>query len=119
MLEAIKICFSKYAKFGGRARRAEFWWFTLFLFLASIGATFVDTAILGFGMVEFGPLSSIVSLALLLPAYAVGARRLHDIDRSGWWQLLIVVPIIGLIVLIVWWATPGERRENRFGANPI
>ncbi|TQM94070.1 DUF805 domain-containing protein [Roseinatronobacter monicus] len=118
MIDATKVCFTKYAQFRGRARRAEFWWFMLFLTLAGIVADLI-TMILGFHWGVLGPISAVFSLATFLPAIAVGARRLHDIDRSGWWQLLLFVPIIGWIVLIVWWATSGSKGENRFGSDPI
>lgn len=121
MIEAIRICFSKYTQFEGRARRAEFWWFTLFLVVAGIGADLIDTIILGFKWGEYGigPLNTIFTLATIIPAIAVGVRRLHDTDRSGWWHLLVLVPVIGWIVLIVWWATSGHKGDNRFGPDPL
>ena len=61
---------------------------------------------------------SLSRFQLLIPGLAVGARRLHDTDRSGWWQLLVLIPLIGAIVLIVWWATEGDERPNRYGVNP-
>jgi uncharacterized membrane protein YhaH (DUF805 family) len=97
--QAISTCFSKYATFTGRASRPEFWWFFLFQILISIVASM-------FGEVVNG----LVSLALLLPALAVGARRLHDIGKSGWWQL-IALTIIGLLVLIYWWVQPGNNDD--------
>lgn len=100
--ESIKTCFSKYAEFSGRADRSEYWWFELFLLLVIVGA-----AILG------ETLSNLVTLAVLLPSLAVGARRLHDVDKSGWWQLLYLVPIVGWIVVIYWSALPA-RDPNRF-----
>lgn len=100
--ESIKTCFSKYANFSGRADRTEYWWFELFLLLLMVGA----------GMVN-GTLSNLISLGVLLPSFAVGARRLHDVNKSGWWQLLYFVPIIGWIVLIYWSSLPG-RDPNRF-----
>lgn len=121
MIEATRMCFQKYAKFQGRARRAEFWWFTLFLMLAGIGIDLVDRIILGFrlGEYEIGPIGALFAIATFIPAIAVGVRRLHDINRSGWWHLMFLVPIIGWIVLIVWWATSGNKGENRFGPDPI
>lgn len=100
--ESIKICFSKYAEFSGRADRSEYWWFELFLLLLMVGAGLMNET-----------LSNLVSLAVLLPSLAVGARRLHDIDKSGWWQLLYLIPIIGWLVLIYWASQPG-REPNRF-----
>jgi uncharacterized membrane protein YhaH (DUF805 family) len=100
--ESIKICFSKYADFKGRAIRSEFWWFVLFTTLASLALSMAsETA------------SAIFSVATLLPYLAVGARRLHDTNRSGWWQLIWIVPLIGWIILIVWMAQESTG-ENRF-----
>lgn len=95
--QAISTCFSKYATFSGRASRPEFWWFTLFQILVSIVASMLGDIVAG-----------LVSLALLLPALAVGARRLHDIGKSGWWQL-IMLTVIGLLLLIYWWVQPGNN----------
>ena len=92
--QAISTCLSKYATFSGRASRPEFWWFFLFQLLVSVAASIVSE--------RFG---SLVNLALLLPALAVGTRRLHDIGKSGWWQLLMLTGI-GFFVLIYWWVQP-------------
>lgn len=100
--ESIKTCFSKYAEFSGRADRSEYWWFELFLLLLIVSAAMLGET-----------LSNLVSLAILLPSLAVGARRLHDIDKSGWWQLLYLVPIVGWIIVIYWSAQPA-REPNRF-----
>ena len=94
--QAISTCFSKYATFSGRASRSEFWWFFLFQILVSIAASMLGDVVAG-----------LVSLAVLLPAFAVGARRLHDIGKSGWWQL-IMLTVIGLLLLIYWWVQPAS-----------
>ena len=94
--QAISTCFAKYATFSGRASRPEFWWFFLFQILVSIAASMLGDVVAG-----------LVSLALLLPALAVGARRLHDIGKSGWWQL-IMLTVIGLLLLIYWWVQPAS-----------
>ena len=102
-----------YANFNGRARRSEFWWFVLFNFILSLVASIIDRlliSIMGFGFVGI-----IVTLGLLVPGIAVSVRRLHDIDRSGWWLLLVFVPIIGALLLIYWEATEGTKGDNRFG----
>ncbi len=92
--ESISVCFKKYADFNGRAARPEFWWFFLFSFLIQMVI----------GVVGLGPaVSGIITLGLLLPSLAVGARRLHDTNRSGWWQLIALIPLIGIVVLIVFW----------------
>ena len=106
-------CCKKYAEFSGRARRQEFWMFVLFNFLAGIAIGIVES-ILGTG----GALCGLYNLAIVVPSLAVGARRLHDTDRSGWWQLIVLIPLVGFIVLIVFWAADSKPGENRFGANP-
>jgi uncharacterized membrane protein YhaH (DUF805 family) len=112
-LEVLK----KYVVFDGRAHRTEFWMFVLVNLIISILLTIVDAAI---GTYEAGGglLSGIYSLAVLLPSLAVGARRLHDIGRSGWWLLLGLIPIVGIIILIVWWAQEGDAAPNEYGPNP-
>jgi len=91
--ESIQVCFNKYVDFSGRASRSEFWWFFLFCCLVSIAA----------GMFGF-IVNCLVSLALLLPQVAAATRRLHDTGRSGWWQLIGLIPVIGWIVMIVFLA---------------
>jgi len=122
MIEAVKAVFSKYATFEGRARRSEYWWFVLFNLIVSIILTVVLGGGRGMGeggMMGGGLLANIWSLAMLLPSLAVGARRLHDIDRTGWWQLIWFIPVIGWIVLIVFFASRGTAGANRFGADPV
>ena len=111
---SIKTCFKKYADFSGRAPRSEFWWFELFLWIAMIVAAIIDTMMLGYSFEDYGPIYIIYCVVTFLPAIAVGARRLHDINRSGWWQL-IVLTVIGIILLIIWWATVGENKKNIHG----
>lgn len=101
-VDAIKTGFSKYADFKGTATRPEFWWWVLFTILASLVLGMVHQMV-----------SGLFSLATLIPSLAVGARRLHDIDKSGWWQLLGFIPILGWLVLIYWCAQPGKT-PNRF-----
>ena len=98
--QAISTCLSKYAAFSGCASRPEFWWFFLFQILVSVAASMIGDTI-----------AALASLALLLPALAVGTRRLHDIGKSGWWQLLILTGV-GLIVLIYWWVQPTAEGSN-------
>tara|TARA_B110000914_G_C15275338_1_gene359493 strand:- start:97 stop:468 length:372 start_codon:yes stop_codon:yes gene_type:complete len=111
---SIKICFNKFAVFSGRASRSEFWFFVLFGFLGGIIAAIIDVMILGYPFEENGPINLIFSVALIVPSISVAARRLHDINKSGWWQLLWVT-IIGGILLIIWHATEGEDKKNKFG----
>lgn len=101
--ESISTCFKKYADFTGRATRSEYWWWVLFYALVSVGLGLVSDI-----------LSGLFALAVLVPSLAVAARRLHDLDRSGWWQLICLIPLIGLIVLIYWFVQPAKE-PNRYG----
>lgn len=112
---SIKTCFSKYATFSGRASRSEFWFFFLFSVLGGIIAMIIDSMILGYSAEDDGPINLIFNILILIPSLAVGSRRLHDIGRSGWWQL-IYFTIIGIILLIVWFATIGSSKKNVHGA---
>ena len=112
---SIKICFSKYATFSGRASRSEFWLFQLFTFLGSIATLIIDVMILGFSLDDASsPTNLIFLLIVMIPSVAAGCRRLHDLNKSGWWQLLYLT-IIGIILLTIWWATQGENKKNKFG----
>jgi uncharacterized membrane protein YhaH (DUF805 family) len=110
--EAIATCFQKYVVFSGRAVRSEFWYWALFEMILLVVLAIVDAIVFG---ASTGVLSTLASLALFLPGLAVWARRLHDINRSGWWQLIAFVPLIGVIVLIVWACKRGTPGPNRFG----
>jgi uncharacterized membrane protein YhaH (DUF805 family) len=104
-IDAVKTCFVKYADFNGCASRSEFWWWILFTLIASIALQSISYN-----------LSGAFSIATFLPGIAVTARRLHDTDRSGWLQLLWIVPIIGWILLVIWCAEEGK--PNRYGTSP-
>ena len=104
---------SNYAQFKGRAGRAELWYFALASMLINLALGVFERLILGNQL-----LSVLYGFALFVPNIAVTARRLHDTDRSGWWQLLALVPLIGWIVLIVFLALEGQPTENRFGPIP-
>ena len=101
--QAIAICFMRYADFNGRATRPEYWWFVLFLVIA---------VAIGYSISEV--MGGVVHLALLLPSLSVGARRLHDTNRSGWMLLIGLVPLVGFIILIVMLCQPAVE-PNRFG----
>jgi uncharacterized membrane protein YhaH (DUF805 family) len=120
--EAITIGFQKYVVFSGRARRPEYWYWMLFYFMVTFALSIVDQIVFGVYVVGFdvaiGVLSSIASLALLLPGLAVLARRLHDTDRSAWWILLGLVLLVGAIILLIWICMRGTRGPNRFGPEP-
>lgn len=121
--DAIRAVFGKYATFEGRACRSEFWWFALFNLLMQIPIGIVDGMLVGgrgmMDMNQFTPVSTIWGLAVFVPSLAVAVRRLHDTDRSGWWWFLWVIPIIGWIVLFIWYVTEGTRGPNRFGPDPL
>jgi len=104
--ESISTCFNKYVNFDGRASRSEYWWFALFIVLGGIIFSVVDSS---------GMLYMVFSLAVLLPSLAVGARRLHDIGKSGWWQLLGLIPIVGVIVLIIFFVQKPQVGDNQYG----
>jgi uncharacterized membrane protein YhaH (DUF805 family) len=118
--QAIKSGFSNYANFTDRAARSEFWYWQLFVVVGGIAAEFLDLAV-SYGVFGVGgwPLSTLFWLVTLVPNLAVMVRRLHDIDRNGWWLLLVLIPLIGSIVLIVWWCTKGTSGYNLFGSDPL
>jgi uncharacterized membrane protein YhaH (DUF805 family) len=110
---------NKYAEFQGRARRKEYWLFTLFNLLIVTGLSFVDMLLGWYSLQgEVGMLSGLYSLAVLIPSIAVGVRRLHDTDRSGWWMLMCFVPVVGVIVLLIFFVLDGTPGSNRFGEDP-
>lgn len=110
--EAVRSVFTQYVGFSGRARRSEYWWFFLFSLLVYAAAGIIDVA------AHTAAIMIIVELALLLPSLAVTVRRLHDTDRSGWWLLIGVIPIVGTIILIVWLCDDSTVSRNRFGDSP-
>ncbi len=112
-VEAVKSAFSNYANFSGRSPRAAWWYWILFVIVAVIVLEILDMAI--FGADSYFPLTMIFSVATFVPYLAVGVRRLHDIDKSGWFQLVCFIPLIGFFLLLYWWAKQGDPYENRFG----
>ena len=143
LITAIKTCFKKYFVFKGRAKKSEYWWFFLFLILASFASQLLDVVVLGQSFwINYGPINTIVNLILIIPILSAGARRLHDTNKSGWWQLLGLIGLAisyyqkdmltkGLItssyfilsflalgtyiLLIVWLASKGDKKKNKFG----
>ncbi len=108
--QAIRSGFSNYVNFSGRAIRSEYWlWTLLFLSIGELVAAGIDRVV---GLPVTG---TAFGLATLLPSIAVTIRRLHDLDRSGWWLLIGLIPLIGAIVLLVWFCTKGTNGYNRFG----
>ena len=117
-MTAVKTCFRKYVDYNGRALRSEFWWWMLFTFLASIFLGIIDSVIFGTGWENTGVLEALFSLGTSLPSIFVGTRRLHDIGRSGWWQL-IALTIIGIFVLLYWFIIEGNKGDNAYGPHPL
>lgn len=105
--ESIATCLKHYADFNGRATRSEFWWFFLFSFLVQMAGGVIGNV-----------LSGLLALALLLPSLAVGARRLHDIGKSGWFLLIWFIPLIGWLIMIYWNVQPSAEGKNEYGDAP-
>jgi uncharacterized membrane protein YhaH (DUF805 family) len=129
-VEAIKTGLSKYVTWKGRASRSEFWFFFLFVLASVIVASIID-GILGTTFKTVNPLTGLeqsagygyvyllVAVALFLPNLSVMVRRLHDTGRSGWWYWIVLIPLVGAIVLIVWFATKGTTGSNEYGEDPL
>ena len=116
-------CLKQYIDFWGRARRKEYWMFTLWnivitMFLAALAA--IGTEIGSDSSVSYIPmvLYLLYGLFILIPSFTVSVRRLHDIGKSGWWILISLIPVIGGIILLVWYCTEGQRCENEWGPDP-
>ncbi|MGR5061382.1 DUF805 domain-containing protein [Photobacterium sp. DNB22_13_2] len=109
----------KYAVFKGRARRQEYWYFFLFNIIISIALSMIDSALGNPGAGEgAGLIGTIYSLAILIPSIAVGVRRLHDTGRTGWWMLLGLIPLIGVLVLMYFFVQDSQPVVNEYGPNP-
>lgn len=122
--QAVSSFFSNYANFQGRTPRSGYWWVILFLVLSSFVLWFVDLQLFaGLWPQEAldqgtGPLSILFILAITVPNLALGVRRLHDTSRSGWWILLGFIPIVGTIVLFVFYVLDSSPGDNQYGPNP-
>lgn len=124
MMDAVRRVLSNYATFSGRASRPEYWWWVLAVVLGSLVFRLIDGAIFGGAEVDGAPVqvfSALFGIAILLPMLAVGARRLHDTNRSAWWLLLNLLPLIGALVLLLFYVRRGTEGPNRFGppASPL
>jgi uncharacterized membrane protein YhaH (DUF805 family) len=126
--EAISSGLSNYTTFSGRASRSEFWWWQLFYVVAMLVVYLVGVVImmiaLSMGMGLFGAiiptvLILLLVLGLILPTLSVTVRRLHDVDKSGWWYFIGLIPLVGTIVLLYFFVIQGTSGENRFGADPL
>ena len=116
-VEAVSTAFRNYVNFSGRSPRSEYWYFALFLFIVGLVTALIDFGLLG--AKDIGPTNTIFTLATIIPSFAVSVRRLHDIGRSGWWLLILLVPLIGLIVLIYWACQPSDPVPNAYGERVI
>jgi uncharacterized membrane protein YhaH (DUF805 family) len=109
----------KYADFSGRARRREYWFFVLFNIIISVVLTVCDVALGTYSAAaSIGILTGIYTLAVLIPGIAVSVRRLHDTGRSGWWLLIVLVPLIGAIVLLIFMLIDSQPGQNAYGPSP-
>ena len=111
--DSIKLGFSNYVNFTGRACRSEYWYWVLFTVIVSVVCLIIDN------LIGAQVTSTIWDLATILPSLAVAVRRLHDTDRSGWWFLLIFIPLVGFIILIIWFCGKGTDGPNRFGEDRL
>lgn len=114
-----KVVFENYANFEGRARRAEYWWYALGNFILLIIAMILDNVLgITMGQMGYGPIYALLALATFIPGLAVGIRRLHDVGKSGWFYLIIFIPIIGAIWLLILFFTEGTQGPNQYGPDP-
>lgn len=137
--EAVGTCFAKFADFSGRARRSEYWWWVLFTLFGTFGLAILDAITSGSG--DTGPLVALFSLVTFIPSISVTARRLHDIDRTGWWQIwpvpLLILTLMAagvsaalaglftllaalfLVIYLFWLMMRGTHGDNQFGPDPL
>jgi uncharacterized membrane protein YhaH (DUF805 family) len=108
--QAISTCFRKFADINGRAQRSEYWWFFLFNLIVNIAGT----TLFGDGLI-----SVLITLALIVPAISVGVRRLHDTNRTGWWMLAFIIPLLGLVLALFWLTKRGTVGPNQYGDDPL
>ena len=113
---AVRLGFSNYVNFSDRASRSEYWYWFLFAIAGAIAFDKIDTDIIGS---DIPITSTIFTLATFLPGLSLAVRRLHDLDRSGWWCLLFLIPLIGVIILIIWFCSKGPDGPNRLGADRL
>jgi uncharacterized membrane protein YhaH (DUF805 family) len=111
--QAIRSGFNNYTNFKDRSSRSEYWYWALFAFLAGIAGSIIDM-VLGTNLIQI-----VVSLALFIPGLAVGVRRLHDVGKSGWNLLWLLLPILGLIYLIYLFVQPSQSAPNNYGTAPL
>lgn len=113
--EAVKLALTvNYCNFNGRSSRSEYWWFALAMFILSaiLNLIFGNSSTLGYVV------SGVINLALLLPSLGLGVRRMHDINKSGWWILINLIPLVGWIIFIIWAAKDSDPTPNQYGPVP-
>lgn len=113
--DVIKTVFNRYLQFSGRARRSEYWYWMLFIIVVSVVLSVVDGIVFGFDPSDLAIVGPLFSLATFLPSLGVAFRRMHDTGRSAWWLLIALIPLVGTIILIVWFAKRGDEHDNQFG----
>ncbi len=123
-VDAVKSAFVCSDDFATRSSRSEYWWFMLFYFLVGLVVSpiefTIEFSVFGQGMeMTSGIIDLLVFLVFIVPTISVTGRRLHDIGRSGWWLLIVLIPLIGALILLYWAVKRGEDGDNRFGANPL
>lgn len=122
MQEAVRACLNKYATINGRARRAEYWWFYLFVIIIQV-VLMIVAGLLGAVLPPLATVAivilGIVMLGLIIPGFCVTIRRMHDLDKSGWWVLIALVPAVGGLILLYFMVSRGTEGDNRFGPDPL
>jgi len=114
--DAVKSGFKNWLNFSDRASRSEFWYWFLFSLLLSISAGMVISIL---GLPGDDLLENLLLVVLFIPNLSIAVRRLHDIDKSGWWYLIIFIPLIGFFIWLYWACVQGTNGPNRFGADPL
>ena len=115
MKQSVEVCFKKYVTFSGRASRSEYWWFLLFYIAVYLLFSYLIPVLINGPLISL-VIVSLVPIALFLPTLSVSIRRLHDLDRSGHWYWLVFIPVIGSIIIFIWFCLKGTEGENRFGS---
>ena len=129
-IDSIKSGFIRYVDFTTRSSPSEYWWWILFAWLTAIILIVVNSILFGptieqsnsgeiIQSYDGGILGSIFVLVVLIPTISITCRRLHDIEKSGWWQLIGIIPLVGWLIMLIWLIRPGYFGENMFGANPL